>query len=131
MSAIPDRRSDPRFSHVDDHGIVAARIRAGADVAVLDASAGGALLETTQRLRPNASVEVQLSTADAQVVARGRVIRCLVSRLSPGVVWYRGAIAFDRGLPWMPIASRTEFALPGAELRPSSSERGPATHERR
>ena len=131
MSAALERRGEARFSRTDDHGIVAARIRAGADVAVVDASAIGALVETVQRLRPNATVDLQLSTADAQVVARGRVVRCLVSRLSPTVVWYRGAIAFDRGLPWMATTANADAALPGAELRPPSCERGPATHERR
>ena len=126
-----DRRAEPRFSSTDDHGIVAARIRAGTDVSVVDASASGALVETLQRLRPNASVDLQLSTADEQVVARGRVTRCLVSRLSPTVVWYRGAIAFDRALPWIAARRHTEVALPGAELRPTWCERGPATHERR
>jgi len=126
-----DRRAEPRFSSADDHGIIAARIRAGADVSVVDASVSGALVETVQRLRPHASVDLQLSTGGEQVVARGRVTRCLVSRLSPTVVWYRGAIAFDRALPWIAPGGRVEFALPGAELRPASSERGPATHERR
>jgi hypothetical protein len=126
-----DRRAEPRFSSADDHGIIAARIRAGADVSVIDASVSGALVETVQRLRPNASVDLQLSTAGEPMVARGRVTRCLVSRLSPTVVWYRGAIAFDRALPWIAPRGRAEFALPGAELRPTSCERGPATHERR
>ena len=127
----PERRAEPRFSSADDHGIVAARVRAGAEVSVVDASVNGVLVETVQRLRPNGSVDLQLSTADEQVVARGRVTRCLVSRLTPGVVWYRGAIAFDRGLPWLATGGRSECALPGAELRPPACERGPATHERR
>jgi len=131
MSTAPDRRGEPRFSDTHDHGIVGARIRAGADVCVLDASAGGALVETTQRLRPNASIDLQLSTADTHAVARGRVTRCQVSRLSASVVWYRGAIAFDRALPWIVSSGRAESALPGAELRPPACERGPATHERR
>jgi hypothetical protein len=130
VNTAPDRRGEPRFSSIDDHAIVAARIRAGADLCVIDASAGGALVETTQRLRPNGSVDLQLSTADTQVVARGRVTRCQVSRLSATIVWYRGAIAFDRALPWIASPGRTDAALPGAELRPPSCERGPATHER-
>lgn len=131
MSTAPDRRGDPRFSNTDRHGIVGARIRAGADVCVLDVSAGGALVETTQRLRPNGSIDLQLSTADSQVAARGRVTRCQVSRLSASVVWYRGAIAFDRALPWIASPAGAQYALPGAELRPPSRERGPATQERR
>ena len=126
-----DRRTATRYAHTDAHGIVSARIRAGAEASVIDASANGVLVETVQRLRPNASVDLQLSTADTQVTTRGRVTRCLVVRLSSTVVWYRGAIAFDRWLPWLASRGLAEYALPGAELRPAGCERGPATHERR
>jgi hypothetical protein len=32
---------------------------------------------------------------------RGRVLRCGVVRLTPSSVWYRGAIRFDKYLPWL------------------------------
>jgi hypothetical protein len=127
-----DRRASRRVTTTDEHGIVSARVRAGADVAVIDASAEGVLVEGRQRLVPNTALDLQLSTDSLQVTLRGRVIRSMVSRLGASVVWYRGAIRFDRHLPWMMPAgdSSQESALPGAELRPAARERGPATHTR-
>jgi hypothetical protein len=128
-----DRRGNRRVTTTDEHGIVSARVRAGVDVAVIDASADSVLVEGRQRFVPNTTLDLQLSTNTEQVTMKGRVTRSQVSRLGASVVWYRGAIRFDRHLPWMMTTagdSWRESALPGAELRPVGRERGPATHAR-
>jgi hypothetical protein len=69
-------------------------------VSVVDVSPGGALIETAHRLMPGAAIELHLSTTSDRVAIRGRVLRCGVARLHPTSICYRGAIGFDRHLPW-------------------------------
>ena len=123
-----DRRRASRRRHVEEHGIVAARVRPGRDVSLLDVSAGGALVETASRLLPGSAVELHLESRDRRVAIRGRVIRCAVSRLRSTTVWYRGAIIFDRHLPWFVDDDAAGYAIPSAESRPGGPGRVDATH---
>jgi hypothetical protein len=97
-----ERRTSTRRTGVKEHGIVRARIRPAYDVSVIDLSAGGTLIEATHRLMPGTSVELHLRNAEneAQII-RGRVLRCTVSHISANGVRYRGAIVFERELPWL------------------------------
>jgi hypothetical protein len=97
---VNDRRTAPRLRDAVDHRIVAARVRAGDQVEVVDVSIGGALIETPHRLLPGAMVELHLARTDAQTAVRGRVLRSAVARVRPGGICYRGAVRFDRHLPW-------------------------------
>ena len=56
-----DRRREPRRQTVADHGVVSVRIRPGIEARLLDLSAGGAHLQTTQCLPPGCLVHVQLA----------------------------------------------------------------------
>jgi hypothetical protein len=95
-----DRRRAVRRS-AREHRLVAARLRPGYDVSVIDVSAGGALIESARRLLPNSRVELHLqSERGVAECVRGHVVRCFVSRLRPDAVRYRGAIAFDHRLAW-------------------------------
>jgi hypothetical protein len=96
-----ERRAEHRLRAPAEHGIVSARLRPGHDVGVVDASAGGMLVETDRRLLPGAAIDLQLATTTETVNVRGRVLRCSVSRLRPSTIWYRGAIGFERHLPWL------------------------------
>jgi len=109
-----DRRTARRFG-AGEHGIVAAHVRSGGAVAVVDVSAGGALVEGQHRLIPGALVELHVETSGRRAAVRGRVLRCAVARLYAAAVCYRGAIAFDACLPWFLADSRHEYHLPGAE----------------
>jgi hypothetical protein len=53
---------------------------------------------------------LQMRTKNDRISMRGRVVRCAVVRLRPGVC-YRGAIAFDQYLPWF-VDERREQASP-------------------
>ena len=107
----PDRRGMRRLEVVDEHRIVSARVRPGHRARLIDVSAGGALIETSHRLLPGTSVELQVDTGTDRASIRGQVLRCAVVRVRPTWVCYRGAIAFDRHLPWY-VVERREQSTP-------------------
>jgi hypothetical protein len=92
-----ERRGTKRLAALDDHRIVSACVRPGHRARLIDVSAGGALIETSPRLLPGS--------------IRGQVLRCAVVRVRPTWVCYRGAIAFDRHLPWF-VDERGERSTP-------------------
>jgi hypothetical protein len=95
-----DRRRALRRQGLEDHGIVEARVRPGHRAMLIDISSRGALIETGHRLLPGTSVELLLERNHYRASVRGRVLRCSVVRLHSSSVCYRGAIGFDRCLPW-------------------------------
>jgi hypothetical protein len=95
-----------RLEAVEEHRIVSACVRPGHRARLIDVSAGGALIETNHRLLPGTSVELQVQTGTERATVRGQVLRCSVVRVRPTWVCYRGAIAFDRHLPWFVDARR-------------------------
>ena len=107
----PDRRGARRLDAFEEHRIVSACVRPGHRARVIDVSAGGALIETSLRLLPGTSVELQVETGTDRANVRGQVLRCAVVRLRPTWVCYRGAIAFDRHLPWF-VEERREPTTP-------------------
>ena len=125
-SAI-DRRGAARLCHVEEHGIVSARVRPGYDVCLINVSTGGALVESPYRLLPGAAVQLQLDTPQRSAAVRGRVLRCCVSSLRSTSVCYRGAIAFDRHLPWFVDDESDGYAVHTPERRPGGPGRAGAT----
>ena len=110
MSRKHSERRGARRHGVDEHGIVRARIRPGHQVTLIDLSPGGALVEADRRLLPGSAVELHIQSADRHASMRGRVLRCSVVRVRAESICYRGAIAFDRHLPW--FAEATGYELP-------------------
>jgi hypothetical protein len=94
----PDRRAGARAAG-EAHGIVSARVRPGHVVQVIDVASGGVLVEGGKGLRPGAAIDFQIETVRQRATLRGRVLRCVVSRLQPNAVCYRTAIALDGGMP--------------------------------
>lgn len=101
MTTPPDRRQTRRHLDADEHGVVSARVRPGHRAKLIDISAGGALIETSHRLLPGTSVELHVETRSHRTNVRGRVLRCAIVLVRPSWVCYRGAIGFDRHLPWL------------------------------
>ena len=101
MTMAVERRREAPVAAVEEHGVVATRVRPGYRAHLVDVSAAGALIETSYRLLPGSSVELHLETDAAHTNIRGRVLRSTVVRVRPSSVCYRGAIAFDRHLPWV------------------------------
>ena len=121
-----DRRRTRRHNRVEDHGIVSARVRPGREASVVDVSAGGALVETQHRLLPGTAVELYLETPQQRATVRGRVLRCAVARLRSSSVCYRGAISFDRHLPWF-VADGAGYDVHVCETRSGMARRAEAT----
>jgi PilZ domain len=96
-----DRRQTRRLRHADEHGIVSTRVRPGHGAKLVDVSAAGALIETSHRLLPGTFVELHLETRSHRANVRGRVLRCAIVLVRPSWLCYRGAIGFDRQLPWL------------------------------
>jgi hypothetical protein len=129
MTEHGDRRVMPRHSTPDEHGVVSARVRPGHDVSLLDLSAGGALVESDRRLSPGSSVELQLEGASRRTVVRGRVLRCSVAQVHADSICYRGAISFDRHLPWLIGDEPTGYVRPHSDLRRGTPEREAPTRD--
>lgn len=114
MTAGADRRRTRRRT-IEEHGIVSARVRPGRDVALIDVSAGGALIESAHRLLPGTIIELRLAMGERCTSVRGCVLRCAVARLRPTSVWYRGAIGFDRDLSWFVNRDGAGYPVPSPE----------------
>jgi len=127
MTLTIDRRSTRRLHRIEEHGVVATRVRPGHRAHLVDVSAAGALIETSHRLLPGTTVELHLETETTHTRIRGRVLRCSVVRVRPSSVCYRGALAFDRDLPW--FVDDTGRPADNHELRTMHPHRAPATPE--
>ena len=91
-----DRRSSPRRSCRQCAWLIAARLRPGREVRVIDLSSGGALVEAAVRLLPGAPFVLHLVGAAGAHTIRGTVLRCHVSALDRSTgVRYRAALGFD------------------------------------
>jgi PilZ domain len=127
MTLALDRRTTRRLHRTEEHGIVATRVRPGHRAHLVDVSAAGAMIETSYRLLPGTSVELHLETETAHTNVRGRVLRSSVVRVRASSVCYRGAIAFDRDLPW--YVADAEHAADHHEMRTMHPQRVAATPE--
>lgn len=127
MTLALDRRTTHRLHRTEEHGIVGARVRPGHRAHLVDVSAAGAMIETSYRLLPGTSVELHLETETAHTNIRGRVLRSTVVRVRPSAVCYRGAIAFDRELPW--YVADAEHAADHHAMRTMHPQRAATTPE--
>ena len=95
-----DRRVHTRFTPADLESPLTVRMKYGEVVSVVDLSAGGALLETSQILRPDTNVVVEILDSRTREVTPivSRILRAHVAGLNGGIR-YRGALAFKRPLP--------------------------------
>ena len=124
-----DRRRAHRQRRVEEHGIVAVRIRPGHEATVIDVSADGALVETHHRLLPGTAVDLHLEAPHRRATIRGRVLRCAVARVRSTSVCYRGAIGFDRHLPWFVDEESAGYGVHPDERRGGVPGRATATPE--
>jgi hypothetical protein len=90
-----DRRRAVRREPQPDETLARVRLRTGRDLAVINISSCGALVEGLTRLLPNTHADVHIVTRHGRVLVRTRVVRSLVWRLASDVVCYRTALAFD------------------------------------
>ena len=74
------------------------RLRTGRELAVVEVSSVGALVEGSTRLLPGTHADVHIVTRQGRVLLRTRVVRAWVWHLEADVVRYRAALAFDTAL---------------------------------
>jgi hypothetical protein len=96
-SSVSDRRQYRRFAARELPGLRSARIKFGPNVALVDVSSGGALLETDARLQPESEALLELVGSAGQAVVPFRVVRCQIAALN-GPPRYLGACAFKQPL---------------------------------
>ena len=104
-----ERRRAERRVPEPEESLARVRLRTGRDLAVVDISNTGALVESTLRLLPGTHVDVHVTTTLGRVLMRSRVARCFVSELRPDLVCYRGALMFER--PIDTASARTDRAV--------------------
>lgn len=115
------RRTSRRVPDARD-ALARVRLRGGRELAVLDISRTGVLLEGTSRLLPGTHVDVHVTTREGRVLVRARVMRAVVSRVQAESITYRAALAFEtlvdtaaHGYPLPVDASNTGASYPGDE----------------
>lgn len=104
-----ERRLGSRHEVLEGHGIQSMQVRPGHQAMLINISAGGALIETGHRLLPGSNVDLVLERGQCRASVRGRVLRCTVVRLQSASICYRGAIGFDRSLPWFVEHERVDI----------------------
>jgi hypothetical protein len=88
-----DRRASRRRSLDELPEVRAVKVQSE-EVAVVNASRGGMLIECGIRLPPGTASQLEIHKMDGALRVRGRVVRCEVTRVSPERLHYRIAFAF-------------------------------------
>jgi hypothetical protein len=102
-----NRRLHERFKANSLHWVRSARLKYGADVRIIDISAGGVLLETASALTRDANVVVELTGPESPILIPSRVLRCRMASFGE-ILKYQGACAFKRPLTIPELAARRE-----------------------
>jgi len=97
MEPGENRRVHTRLRASDLHWLRGARIKYGADIRVLDMSAGGMMVETSSQRAPDANLVVELLGPESPILVPSRVLRCRTASLGK-ILKYQGACAFKRPL---------------------------------
>lgn len=112
--SVEERRREPRFRPADEPAWTV-RIRPGHDLAIVDVSPAGALIEGARPLPPGGLIVLRLQRGDDHgPTTTARVVRCDVSGLRAAAVTYRSALRFEALCGWVrEAATRDEYQLPG------------------
>ena len=89
-----DRRASRRRSLDEIPQVTSVKVQSE-EVAVVNASRGGMLIECGIRLPPGTASQLEIHKMDGSLRVRGRVVRCEVTRVSPERLHYRIAFAFS------------------------------------
>ena len=98
-----------------------ARLRTGTQLAVIDLSDHGALVESSARLLPGTHLDLHLMSAAGRILQRARVARAFVARLDASAVSFLVALAFDA-----PVDTSPPRVVPAHATKPAWAV---ATHE--
>jgi hypothetical protein len=122
VSPFAERRAHVRLRPVELPRPVLVRMKHGPLLTVVDLSAGGALVETSERLNPGTQLVLELLTPSAPTATTvaSRVIRSHVTSVREGLR-YRGACAFSNPLELSALLAGVTQAADAP--RPSLSDR--------
>jgi hypothetical protein len=98
-----ERRRASRWVPGSSDPVSRLRLRLGRDLAVVNVSAGGALVQGPARLLPGTHVDVHVTASQGRLLIRARVMRCAVWDVTADTVQYRGALAFTTPVDLQPI----------------------------
>jgi hypothetical protein len=97
---IAERRAMHRFPPPAAVNLTAT-MRPGCQIALIDVTDRGALVEAPRPLRPGATIQLLVTADDVRHAITAKVLRCAVAVLDPaGGVTYRGGLAFDAPVRW-------------------------------
>lgn len=118
---VVDRRRAVRRIVTSDEPLSQVRLRAGRQLAVIDISDLGLLVEGEMRLLPGTHVDVHLATCEGRLLIRSRVVRAFVCHVSASTIRFRGALAFDRAVP----TTIAGYGIPEGADRPTAAQGNP------
>jgi hypothetical protein len=98
-----ERRRVSRCIPVPTSALSRVRLRAGRELAVVNLSMFGTLVEGTTRLLPGTHVGVHVTAAQGRTSVRARVVRYAVWTVTADVITYRGALAFNGRVDLPPV----------------------------
>jgi hypothetical protein len=90
-----ERRTSARRMPLSSETLASIRLRTGRELAVVDISDSGALVEGAARLLPGTHVEVHVVTREGRTLVRSRITRASVFAVAADTIRYRAALAFD------------------------------------
>jgi hypothetical protein len=91
------------------------RVRAGRELAVINMSSTGVLVEGEARLLPGRHLDVHVVSSGGRMLVRSRVVRSFVEGLWSDRVLYRVALAFEQPVVFAPVAEEIEESVKDSE----------------
>lgn len=101
-----ERRASERVLALKMEGMERARLRPGRTAQIVNLSPGGALIETDWRLLPGTRVEMQVGDPVPLFRVAGFILRSQVASLDRERIRYRGALMFEKRLPFGEVPTR-------------------------
>jgi hypothetical protein len=95
VTIAAERRASTRLDAVNLHDLIRVRIKPGVDVAIVNVSTRGLAIETATRLVPGSTIDLRFSVCGDSISVRGRVLRCMVSRLTATHIRFRSAVHLE------------------------------------
>jgi hypothetical protein len=117
---IAERRAACRRTPNADEPLSRLRLRVGRDLAVIDLSDRGALVEGAARLLPGTHCDVHVVTGEGRQLVRTRIVRAYVCHVEAESLRYRAALAFERAIDTSPVGYAIPAALASAAANPGS-----------
>jgi hypothetical protein len=97
-----DRRKLSRRMPAETESLSRVRLRLGSELAVINVSDAGILVDGVCRLSPGSRVDVHVVTTKGRVLIRATVARAHVSALQSDSLRYRAALIFDQTVDTRP-----------------------------